>query len=260
MNSRMGGKRLGLFAALLLLAACSAPAEKTDNIVRSTPAGASVNRGVVNKLTAVSILKNASDIPFIGNWALTIPGGGAGWLGIEEKDGKLSGSILWGGGSVLPVDGMKIEGDKLVVTRFWGTGPKDRVVETITAIVAGDDLKLRDCEDGPGRKTVQAGVFHRQADAAVAAGPRPGESPLRRADQVVQRAKPRRLEVDLARRGQRLERQGRPVGEYRGARAGQAAQALRQSADGAGIRGLPHHRGSQRAQGRQQRRLPPRDL
>ncbi len=159
MNSRMGGKRLGLFAALLLLAACSAPAEKTDNIVRSTPAGASVDRGVVNKLTAVSILKNASDIPFIGNWALTIPGGGAGWLGIVEKGGQLSGSILWGGGSVLPVDSVKIEGDKLVVTRIWGTGPKDRVVETITAIVAGDDLKLQTVKTGPDGKPSKPAFF-----------------------------------------------------------------------------------------------------
>ena len=69
-----------------------------------------------------------------------------------------------------------------------------------------------------------------------------------------------RLEVDSARRGQRLERQGRPVGEHRGSRAGQAAQGVRQSADGAGIRGLPHCARSERAPGGQQRRLPPRDL
>ena len=44
--------------------------------------------------------------PFLGNWALTIPGGGAGWLGVTDHQGKLSASILWGGGSVLPVDGV----------------------------------------------------------------------------------------------------------------------------------------------------------
>ena len=48
--------------------------------------------------------------PFVGRWALTIPGGGAGWLGIEEKDGALRGSILWGGGSVVPVEEVKVEG------------------------------------------------------------------------------------------------------------------------------------------------------
>jgi len=27
-----------------------------------------------------------AESPFTGRWALTIPGGGAGWLGVEEKD------------------------------------------------------------------------------------------------------------------------------------------------------------------------------
>ena len=45
----------------------------------------------------------AAENPFLGRWALTIPNGGAGWLGIEETNGELKGSILWGGGSVLPV-------------------------------------------------------------------------------------------------------------------------------------------------------------
>ena len=41
----------------------------------------------------------AAENPFIGSFALTLPGGGAGWLGVSEKDGKLQGSLLWGGGS-----------------------------------------------------------------------------------------------------------------------------------------------------------------
>jgi hypothetical protein len=75
--------------------------------------------------------------PFIGRWALTIPGGAAGWLGIEDKGGQLQGSILWSGGSVVPVQGVKVEGDTLTVTRT----SKD-VTETITAKASGDDLKL----------------------------------------------------------------------------------------------------------------------
>ena len=43
----------------------------------------------------------AADNPFIGRFALNLPGGGAGWLGVEEKDGQLSSSVLWGGGSVV---------------------------------------------------------------------------------------------------------------------------------------------------------------
>ena len=92
----------------------------------------------------------ADSNPFIGNWALTLPGGGAGWLGVVEKDGKLSAGILWGGGSVLPVEGVKIEGDTLVVTRIQRSDKKGadgkvtKVVttETITAKAQGDALAL----------------------------------------------------------------------------------------------------------------------
>ncbi len=79
--------------------------------------------------------------PYVGQWALTIPGGAAGWLGVTEKDGKLAAEILWGGGSVLPAEGVKLDGDRLVVTRVTGK-ENDRVTETITATREGDDLKL----------------------------------------------------------------------------------------------------------------------
>ncbi len=77
--------------------------------------------------------------PFVGRWALTIPGGGAGWLGVVEKDGKLSASILWGGGSVVPVNDVKVEGDKLIVTRIHETprDPKKTSTETIVATREG---------------------------------------------------------------------------------------------------------------------------
>ena len=79
-----------------------------------------------------------ADNPFVGRWALTIPGSAAGWLGIEEKDGALQGSILWGGGSVVPVQGVKVDGDKLTVTRLTKaknktTNTEDTITETITA-------------------------------------------------------------------------------------------------------------------------------
>jgi hypothetical protein len=88
--------------------------------------------------------------PLLANWALTIPGGGAGWLGVEQKDGTLKASLLWGGGSVTPVNDVKIEGDKLIVTRIHKTEKKNpdgkviksTVTETITATASGDDLKL----------------------------------------------------------------------------------------------------------------------
>ena len=92
---------------------------------------------------AVALAEN----PYVGRWALTIPGGGAGWLGVEEKDGALKSSILWGGGSVVPTTSTKIEGGKLIVTRVSkGKNAKknadEQTIETITATASGDDLKL----------------------------------------------------------------------------------------------------------------------
>jgi hypothetical protein len=92
----------------------------------------------------------AAENPFLGRWALTIPGGGAGWLGVVETNGALKGSILWGGGSVVPVTTTKIEGDTLIVTRPNELRQKDAAgktvvkkgIETITAKLNGDDMKL----------------------------------------------------------------------------------------------------------------------
>src|SRR5690349_9266831 len=79
----------------------------------------------------------AEDNPFVGRWALTLPDGHAGWLGIEQKDGKLSGSLLWGGGSVLPVEEVKVDGQTLTVTRKQGKG-----THRLTGTVNGDVLSL----------------------------------------------------------------------------------------------------------------------
>jgi hypothetical protein len=110
--------------------------------------------------TAVLMTMANNSNPFIGNWALTIPGGAAGWLGVEESGGALRAGILWGGGSVVPVDGVKVEGDKLVVTRLHRQEKKDAagktikfvVTETITASLTGDDLNLTTVRVGPDGK------------------------------------------------------------------------------------------------------------
>jgi len=85
---------------------------------------------------------NAADNPFVGRWALTIPGGGAGWLGVEEKDGALSSSILWGGGSVVPTASTKVDGDTLTVLRVTKDKEKNEIVETIKAKVQADAMAL----------------------------------------------------------------------------------------------------------------------
>jgi len=92
----------------------------------------------------------AAENPFLGGWELTIPGGAAGWLGVEEVNGGLKASLLWGGGSVVPLEGAKLENDQLVLTRKHSSRSKDasgktidRVsFETITATADGDALKL----------------------------------------------------------------------------------------------------------------------
>jgi hypothetical protein len=92
----------------------------------------------------------AADNPFLGSWELTIPGGAAGWLGVEETDGHLQASLLWGGGSVEPLASAEVEDGKLVVTRKHDVRRKDAegkttkvtLTETITGALDGDTIKL----------------------------------------------------------------------------------------------------------------------
>ncbi|MBU6400285.1 MAG: DUF1080 domain-containing protein, partial [Verrucomicrobia bacterium] len=95
----------------------------------------------------------AADNPFLGRWALTIPGGGAGWLGVTQEHGYYDASLLWGGGSVVPVDSVAFndEGDTLYLTRSHPVQRRDangkvirtqRFTELITAKADGDDLTL----------------------------------------------------------------------------------------------------------------------
>jgi hypothetical protein len=75
----------------------------------------------------------------------------AGWLGIEDRGDYLDGSILWGGGSVRPVESVYIDDDALYITRLHKVNRKDddgevirthTFTETITATVSGDEMKL----------------------------------------------------------------------------------------------------------------------
>lgn len=89
---------------------------------------------------------------FLDRWALTIPGGRAGWLEVTEKEGYYDASILWGGGSVVPVDSVVFpDKDTLIVTRTKAVRRKDadgkvvrtqRFTDTITATVKGDTMQL----------------------------------------------------------------------------------------------------------------------
>jgi hypothetical protein len=84
----------------------------------------------------------AAENPYLGDWALTLPGGAAGWLGVSDEGGKLSAQIMWGSGSVLPVQSMKLDGDTLVLNRSQNSRRGGTVTETITATRTGDTLNL----------------------------------------------------------------------------------------------------------------------
>jgi hypothetical protein len=104
----------------------------------------------VTTILGAGSLLHAAGNPYLGRWALTIPGGGAGWLGVEGKDRALTGSVLWGGGSVVPVDSTRVAGDLLIITRNSKVKEKDAagnellvpVTETITGKLTGDTLSL----------------------------------------------------------------------------------------------------------------------
>ncbi len=93
-------------------------------------------------LAASAVVSSAVDSPFVGRWALDLPGNGAGYLKIQEMPGGyLDGSILWYAGSVVPVDSVtvtQIDGkDVLLVTRISHENRKDKegkVIRTQTYV------------------------------------------------------------------------------------------------------------------------------
>ncbi|MCL1919835.1 MAG: DUF1080 domain-containing protein [Kiritimatiellaeota bacterium] len=104
-------------------------------------------------ITAASLIFAAAPLhaqdaakPYVARWALTLPGGGAGWLGVEQgADGKLSSSLLWGGGSPFNLETTSVKDGALVLTRthkFKRDGQDAKRFETITATVDGDKISF----------------------------------------------------------------------------------------------------------------------
>ena len=102
-------------------------------------------------LACVSVSAAETANPYIGRWALTIPGGGAGWLGVAEENGELVAHILWGGGSVVAWDRVDPGENTLNIERDHKVQRKDakgKVIEplewteTIVANISGDTLRL----------------------------------------------------------------------------------------------------------------------
>lgn len=104
--------------------------------------------------------------PFLGYWELTIPGGGAGWLGVEESGSELRASLLWGGGSVMPLASAKVEEGKLILRRDHviqrkdasGKNVKKTLVETLTGTTDGRTISfttVKQRESGQGEDKSQ---------------------------------------------------------------------------------------------------------
>jgi len=73
--------------------------------------------GIIFLTSSLTALSAQAANPYIGHWALTLPNGGPGWLGVTQENGDLDAAIVWGGGSVKAVNSVKVQGDRLVVTR-----------------------------------------------------------------------------------------------------------------------------------------------
>ncbi len=111
-----------------------------------------VSASLMLSLACVSVSAVEPGDPYIERWALTIPGGAAGWLGLVEVNGDLAADLLWGGGSVIRVDkDVEKDGDTLRIERVHMIPRKDangkrlkpkRLVETILAKVSGDTMQL----------------------------------------------------------------------------------------------------------------------
>jgi hypothetical protein len=107
-------------------------------------------------------LLSAQENPFLGRWALTIPGGGAGWLGVTRESGYYDASILWGGGSVVPVSSVFFSDDSMYITRVREVRRRDadgkvirtqQFTEALVAQVHGDQIwvtRYNPREDGRG--------------------------------------------------------------------------------------------------------------
>lgn len=117
--------------------------------------------GVFGLMCIPAFSADTGSNPYLGRWALTVPGG-AGWLSVtEEKDGKgnpyLDAELLWIGGSVLPVSSVSLMTDpnsdapSLMVSRGIDVERKDakgktyRVqyyVDSLWGRLDGEELKL----------------------------------------------------------------------------------------------------------------------
>jgi hypothetical protein len=84
--------------------------------------------------------------PLVGDWALQLPSGGAGWLEIREVGTNFEAGLMWEVGSVRPLNRFRADGRSFVFTRSARRplAPKTEapLSTEIRGWVVGDSLKL----------------------------------------------------------------------------------------------------------------------
>jgi len=118
---------------------------------------------VTTSLTLLlAVSASAADNPFVGNWELTLPGGGVGWLGVTQQKNYFDASMLWVAGSVTPMDSAFAYEDNFAFTRVRDVQRKDasgkvvrtqRFTDAFIARLDGDELQitsLRPRDNGTG--------------------------------------------------------------------------------------------------------------
>jgi hypothetical protein len=101
-------------------------------------------------IAALSMPLLAADNPFLGSWGFTLPGGGAGWLGITQEKGYYDGRLLWGWGGADLVSSVFFENDTLYVAQVRNVERKEggKVVRTqqfpevLICRIEGGELKM----------------------------------------------------------------------------------------------------------------------
>jgi len=99
----------------------------------------------------LAVCASAADNPFVGHWALTLPNGAAGWLGVTQEKNYLDAGLLWGGGSVVPLDSAFLYDGAFAFTRVRDVQRKDdkgkvvrtqRFTDAYIARLDGDELLI----------------------------------------------------------------------------------------------------------------------
>lgn len=84
--------------------------------------------------------------PLVGDWALQLPSGGAGWLEIREGKTNLEAGLMWEVGSVRPLNGFRVDGNSFTFTRTarrpLASKTEAPLSTEIRGWVTGDTLRL----------------------------------------------------------------------------------------------------------------------